>query len=128
MSSSNAEIGAVGWFDLTIPNADELRDFYSKVTGWRSEPLSMGEYNDYVMKTPETDRAVAGVCHARGTNKDLPPQWMIYINVKNIGDSIKTCESLGGSVLMDIKEMGEYGKYCFIKDPAGAVCALFEHK
>ncbi len=128
MSSNKAEIGAVGWFDLTIPNADELRDFYSKVTGWRPEPLSMGEYNDYVMKTPDTDRAVAGVCHARGTNKDLPPQWMIYINVKNIGESIKTCESLGGSVLMDIKEMGEYGKYCFIKDPAGAVCALFEHK
>ncbi len=128
MSSSNAEIGAVGWFDLTIPNADELRDFYSKVIGWRPEPSSMGEYNDYVMKTPDTDRAVAGVCHARGTNKDLPPQWMIYINVKNIDESIKTCESLGGSVLMNIKEMGEYGKYCFIKDPAGAVCALFEHK
>jgi predicted enzyme related to lactoylglutathione lyase len=127
MSSNDIEIGAVGWFDLTIPNADEVRGFYSKVTGWKHEGLSMGEYDDYVMKAPDTGRALAGVCHARGTNKDLPPQWIIYINVKNLDESIDNCNKLGGSVISEIKVMAGYGKYCIIKDPAGAVCALFEH-
>ena len=36
------KVGTVAWTDLTIPNADEVRDFYAAVTGWKPEALSMG--------------------------------------------------------------------------------------
>lgn len=68
MSNKKAEIGTITWIDLTIPNAEEIRDFYSRVVRWKPEPLSMGEYDDFVMITPETKTAVAGVCHSRGGN------------------------------------------------------------
>jgi hypothetical protein len=41
--------GNVMHMDLTIPNADEVRDFYQAVAGWGSMGLSMGDYDDYVM-------------------------------------------------------------------------------
>ena len=29
-------IGAVSWMDLTVPQADDLRDFYKNVVGWKT--------------------------------------------------------------------------------------------
>jgi len=122
------EIGSVSWFDLTVPNAEEVRDFYSKVIGWKSEAVSMakGEYEDYNMKAPESDLTVTGVCHAKGVNADLPATWLLYITVENIDKSIKECKANSGKIIVESKDMGNYGRYCVIEDPAGAVCALFE--
>ncbi len=122
------EIGSVSWFDLTVPNAEEVQDFYSKVIGWKSEPVSMekGEYEDYNMKAPESDLTVTGVCHAKGVNADLPASWLLYITVKNIDKSIEECKANSGKIIAGPKNMGNYGRYCVIEDPAGAVCALFE--
>jgi hypothetical protein len=124
--STKVEIGSVTWNDLTVPNAEEVRDFYSKVVGWKYETVDLGEYSDFSMITPGDGKTVAGVCHARGVNAGLPAKWLIYITVENIESSIKNCIELGGSVIMAPKQMGEQGKYCVIKDPAGAVAALFE--
>ena len=122
------EVGSLSWFDLTIPNAEEVRDFYSKVIGWKSEPVPMekGKYNDYNMIAPESDLTVTGVCHAQGVNKNLPAQWMLYFTVKDLDNCIEECKTNGGKVVAEAKDMGNYGRYCVIKDPAGAVCALFE--
>ena len=42
-------IGGGTWMDLTIPDADGVRNFYKEVIGWESMDVSMGEYNDYCM-------------------------------------------------------------------------------
>ena len=122
------EIGSVSWFDLTVPNAEDVKDFYSKVIGWKPEPVSMakGEYEDYNMKAPESDLTVTGVCHAKGVNADLPARWLLYITVENIDKSIEECKANSGKIIAGPKNMGNYGRYCVIEDPAGAVCALFE--
>ena len=73
------DVGTITWFDLTVPNAKEIKEFYSKVVGWKSEPVSMGDYNDFNMNLPAGDETVTGICHARGGNADIPAQWMIYI-------------------------------------------------
>jgi predicted enzyme related to lactoylglutathione lyase len=126
MEMTKHPIGAITWFDLTVPDADKVRDFYSSVTGWKPEPVGMGEYNDYNMTEPESGKPAAGICHARGFNKDLPAQWLMYIIVADIEASAERCRALGGKLLTDIKSMGEMGRYCVIQDPAGAVAALFE--
>ena len=30
-------VGTIGWTDLTVPDADGLRDFYSAVVGWGAD-------------------------------------------------------------------------------------------
>jgi hypothetical protein len=120
------EVGSITWFDLTVPDAEKVKDFYSKVVGWKSAPVSMGDYNDFNMNSPESEKTNAGICHKRGTNAQLPSQWLIYITVKSADESAKLCKENGGKVLLGPKDMGGYGRYCVIEDPAGAVCALFE--
>jgi predicted enzyme related to lactoylglutathione lyase len=116
--------GTITWTDLTVENADKLKDFYQSVTGWRPEPLSMGSYSDYVMNDADGENA-AGICHARDGNANLPAQWLIYITVDNLDHSMTECQRLGGSVLTPPRSYGG-GRYCVIKDPAGAVCALYQ--
>lgn len=125
-NSEKPEIGSVTWFDLTIPDAEKVKDFYAKVVGWKPEAVSMGDYNDYSMVAPESGKVAAGVCHARGVNAKLPPQWMIYITVKDVEKSAAVCSESGGKIVVPVKKIGNYGTYCVIEDPAGAVCALFQ--
>ena len=122
----NTQIGSVGWMDLTVENADAVRDFYREVVGWTASGLDMGGYEDFCMAEPATGKMISGICHARGSNTSLPPVWLIYINVEDLDRSLARCEELGGQTITPIKSYGEHGRYCIIRDPAGAHAALFE--
>jgi predicted enzyme related to lactoylglutathione lyase len=117
--------GTIGWVDLTVDDAPGVRDFYRQVTGWKASELSMGDYADYVMESPATGAGVAGICHARGGNAGLPAQWLIYIVVDDVEASAARAAELGGEVIAGPKQMGDGASYCVIRDPAGAVAALY---
>ncbi len=124
--SGDREIGVISWTDLTVGNAEEIREFYSQVVGWKAAPVEMQGYNDFNMNAPGSGVTVAGICHARGTNAKLPPQWLIYITVEDVGASARRCAELGGRIIVEPRDMGHHGRFCVIQDPAGAVSALFE--
>jgi len=121
--SSTPPPGAVSWQDLTVEDAGRVRDFYAAVVGWAPQPVGMGAYSDFVMTAGTTE--VAGICHARGANAGLPPIWLIYITVASLDHSLAECQRLGGSMVSAPRSYGG-GRFCVIKDPAGAVCALYE--
>ncbi|MDH3455586.1 MAG: VOC family protein [Gemmatimonadota bacterium] len=120
------EVGTIAWTDLTVADAEGIRDFYAKVLGWVPAPVDMGTYSDFTMTTPDDQTAVAGVCHARGGNADLPAQWLNYVIVADLDRSMRQCEESGGEIVAPARTMGTMGRYCVIRDPAGAVLALFE--
>ncbi|MDA0735088.1 MAG: VOC family protein [Chloroflexi bacterium] len=117
------KIGAILWQDLTVDNAESVRDFYSQVVGWTHTEQDMGGYADYNMNAPESGETVAGICHAKGTNASLPPQWLVYIMVSDVAQSIKKCLELGGRVIDGPRDM-DGSQFCVIQDPAGAVAGL----
>jgi predicted enzyme related to lactoylglutathione lyase len=121
----NPKVGQVPWRDLTVPDAARVRDFYQQVVGWQSTGHDMAGYEDYNMIAPETGETVAGICHSRGANADVPPQWLIYIIVEDVDQSAAKCVELGGKVVAGPRMMGG-GRFCVIQDPAGAMCALFK--
>lgn len=125
MADTKQAVGSIGWVDLTVPDADRVRDFYAQVTGWKPEPVDMGGYSDYTMTQPESGEGTAGVCWQRGGNADLPAQWLIYVIVADLDASMASCRELGGEVISGPKTMGA-ARYCVIRDPAGAVSALYQ--
>jgi len=124
--TTRSRTGSIAWTDLTVPDAERIRDFYAAVVGWKASPVDMGGYADFSMAPPAGGNPVAGVCHARGDNAGLPAQWLLYMVVERLDDSVSKCVELGGRVIVGPKTMGSYGRYCVIEDPAGAVAALFE--
>lgn len=118
MTQPAPKIGSVIWTDLTVADAPRLAQFYQAVVGWEAKPLEH-EGGDYNMNVPGTQTPAAGVCHARGSNKALPPQWLIYVRVKDVAASVAACEKLGGKVVCPVAGTGYV-----IQDPAGAVMAI----
>lgn len=129
MSESNVPsppMGAITWSDLTVPDAVAVRDFYAAVCGWTAQPVAMGDYEDFAMVIEGKDGAVAGICHARGMNADVPPQWLNYVTVPSLEASLSACLARGGSIVRPATDMGTWGQMAIIRDPAGAVLALMQ--
>jgi predicted enzyme related to lactoylglutathione lyase len=120
VTDPTSKIGKVVWTDLTVPDAAALAEFYHAVAGWepRAEAKECGDFN---MLLPGTQTPAAGVCYARGANANIPPQWMIYVPVKDLTASIRACEQRGGQVVCRLSFNG-----VVIRDPAGAVMAIMQ--
>lgn len=116
-------IGRIEWIDLTVPEASRLKDFYCAVVGWNSSEVDMGMYSDFNINLPGSFDTVAGICHARGGNENLPSQWLIYVRVADVKESIEKCQQKGGKVIDGPRRMAG-SNFCVIQDPAGAVMAL----
>ena len=126
MTDEALKPGTIGWLDITVADAAPLRDFYAEVTGWRPEPVAMDGYDDFNMVSPETDEPVAGICHARGQNAGIPPQWLIYIIVENLAERVQKALALGATQVAGELEAGPDGGYCVLRDPDGAAFALYQ--
>lgn len=121
--AENGEIGKILWHDLTVPDAEGARDFYAAVVGWKHEPVPVGDYQDYSMQAENGD--TVGVCHARGQNAGVPAQWLMYVKVKSVAESIAAATSRGGTVVHGPRKvMG--AMFAILRDPAGAVIGIME--
>ncbi len=110
---------------MTTADASGVRDFYKAVVGWETEDVDMDGYADYVMKVPGSGDGVAGVCHAKGSNADLPTGWLIYITVADVDASAAACVKYGGKVLVAPRGLAG-GRFCVVEDPGGSVAALYQ--
>lgn len=147
------QLGEMAWMDLSVADAKTISQFYQAVLGWASEPVEMtqgGEsYQDFVMTSvnPSTEntamdqsskdesnqvssdvsptKLVTGICHARGDNHDMPATWLPYFLVKDIDESVRQVTENGGSLVTKMKSI-DSDKYIVIKDPAGAMAAIYQ--
>ncbi len=119
--------GHIAWLDLTVPAAVAIRDFYSQVIGWTAQEVEMrdsGEhYADFNLLGADGSPA-AGICHARGMNKDLPPVWLLYLPVGDLTESLRRVRTEGDTVLREAKQSSGEIAFAVIRDPAGACLAL----
>lgn len=113
--------GTIVWRDLTVPDAEALVPFYEAVVGFDVSPHAMGEYDDYNLMPAGTGEAVAGLCHARGSNAGIPPAWMLYMQVADVDAAAEAAAAGGGEVVDGPRDMGGL-RFCCLRDPAG--CAF----
>ena len=118
------QTGKIGWIDITVDDANGLRDFYADVVGLVPDAVSMGDYDDFNMTMPASGEPVCGICNARGGNKDLPGGWMVYFVVDDVDASAAACTAKGGNILVEPRGLAG-GRFCVIEDPSGATAALY---
>lgn len=127
MEQEKPKHGTINWTDLTIPNAEEVKEFYKTVIGWTEQAIPMKdgdeEYNDFVMLHSENG-AAGGICHSKGTNLGIPPQWIPYISVNDIEKRKNLAIEHGGEILKEqLNKDGEL-YYVIMKDISGAIFAM----
>lgn len=114
----------IGWLDLTVQDATALRDFYTEVAEFGHQGIAMGDYEDYALTAD--GGGVAGVCHARGTNADIPPQWIPYFMVQDLEKSVQAITERGGTLIGAIRGGHGADRFAIFRDPAGAVAAVYQ--
>jgi predicted enzyme related to lactoylglutathione lyase len=60
-----------------------------------------------------------------GPNANLPPQWLLYVVVADLEQSVATATREGGTII-DGPRAASWGRICVVKDPTGAFVALYE--
>lgn len=127
MEENKFKVGQFVWADLTTNQAGTLKDFYKELIGWQEFPVNMkdddGEYQDYAMLIDQ-ENAAGGICNARGLNKGLPPQWIMYIYVEEVEERLNKSLELGAELIHSHKKADGSYNYVILKDPAGAIFGL----
>lgn len=118
---NKSKIGTVVWTDLTVDDAAGIREFYSQVLGWKTTDHD-GDFN---VHPPHSDEVITGICYKRGSNANIPSQWLNYIAVESVEETAKKCIQAGGSVIDGPRLMGG-SMFAVLQDPAGAFFAIYE--
>jgi predicted enzyme related to lactoylglutathione lyase len=116
------EDGTVCWADLSTPDPDSATKFYTGLFGWS---ISGDDPSGY-MHIKNHDEFIGGIPPASMRNPQAPPHWMIYFLVSECDASASKAQALGATLLMPSKTVEHVGRMSIVKDPQGALFALFQ--
>ena len=120
------------WVELATSDAANARGFYSDLMGWDSNAVELGEMGTYTLLQLDSND-IAGLYNLSDDQKQqgVPPHWLSYVLVEDADASANQATKLGGKVMMGPFDVGNVGRMTIVRDPTGAVFALFqagEHK
>lgn len=117
------EPGCVVWNELQTRDLDAAAAFYGAVCGYGYDDMGDGDTFRYkVIKVG--DRAVGGMlAMGEGIPPDVPANWMPHFAVTDVDAAAAAVTRLGGTVLVPLTD-SEFGRWCVVADPQGAVSTL----
>ena len=115
--------------ELNTNNLGAAKEFYTKLFDWKLEEHQMpsGPYT-----TINVGEGTGGgmwentACNGTLPN-GIPSHWLAYIHVEDIVASTEKAKELGGTVVQEIKNVGDFGALSVIIDPRGAAFALWQN-
>jgi uncharacterized protein len=117
----------VNWMEINSPNAAATIEFYSKLFGWTTSEMDMGEMGKYTMLHGADGKAFAGIMEMKGPEwEGIPPHWMNYFHTDDINASCETVNGAGGEVCHGPFEIPGTGQIAVCKDNQGAVFSLHQ--
>lgn len=120
-----AEPGEWIWAQLLSRDARQASDFYRAVAGY--EVVVNTEANrasDFVLTSKGFARAT--VRNLPDNRSQLRPNWLFFVRVKSIAESVAKAQELGGKVLLEPKAELLNGRVAMIADSTGAAIGLLE--
>lgn len=114
-----SEPGAFSWNELSTPDLDAARRFYSAVFGYEWEDVDTGPGGPPYATFAVGGRPVGGAMQ----QSDVPPNWGTYFSVADPDATVAKAQELGGGVLMPATD-SPYGRFAVLRDPQGAVFSV----
>ncbi|MBC8127940.1 MAG: VOC family protein [Gloeobacteraceae cyanobacterium ES-bin-144] len=126
MSENTApQVGIFGWNELITSDVEAAKKFYCEMFGWEWETKTMAPGWDYTLfKKGET--MVAGMFGITPEMGPIPPHWLSYVMSADIEADVEKAKAAGGSILKEATEVPNTGVFAIIRDPQGAVFALWK--
>jgi uncharacterized protein len=115
--------GQFVWYELTTPDVDAAKKFYPAITGWGTQAFD----KDYTMWT-NAGAPFAGIFRLddRMRQQGVPPNWMPYVETRNVDETAKLAASLGGKVMVPPTDIPGTGRFAVLTDPQGAAFGIYK--
>ena len=111
------------WVDLSSPDPDASRSFYSQLLGWDIQVNPDPQYGGYSMAT-DAEVGVAGIGPKMDPN--APTVWSLYIGTDDAAALAQKVTDNGGKVVMAPFDVGDQGKMAVFQDPTGAFFSCWQ--
>ncbi len=108
--------GAPCWFEVVTRDVDRVSAFYRDLFGWTAE-RSFTDASGYV-EFHCRGEMVAGLLPAPA-EFDAPPHWGVYFTVKDVDATASRAVELGGSVVLDPRDIPGVGRFAVLRSPGG---------
>jgi predicted enzyme related to lactoylglutathione lyase len=109
--------------ELHTQDPEKAKRFYGELFDWKLEDVP--DMNYTIIDVGETGRG-GGIM--KSPMPDALPQWVPYVLVDDVAASTEKAKFLGASVLQDVTEIPDIGRFSMLRDPTGAAVALFKPK
>ena len=109
------------WSELWTTDTDAAMSFYESLVGYRREAFDDGVSRPYHLLLTG-DRARAGVMKIPFDG--VRPNWLLYVRVEDPVAVAARVETLGGTVLIPVRDDIRGGSVALIADPSGGVLAV----
>lgn len=121
--------GTFSWTDLTTPDQDTAKTFYTALFGWQADDQPIGEGIVYsMMKLDGQDVAAISPQPEQQRDAGAPPVWNSYITVESADAALARAEELGGTVHAPAFDVFDAGRMGVVADPQGAFFLVWEPK
>ncbi len=118
--------GTLAWNELVVHDINKAREFYSKLFGWT---YTIKEHKGYAYTTfMQGDVMVAGLMKMAPEWGTMPAQWGPYFAVSDCDKSVEQAKAMGGTILVEPKDIEGVGRFAVIQDPQGAFFSIITMK
>lgn len=119
--------GVFSWTDLTTPDQDSAKQFYSALFGWEADDQPVSEGVVYsLMKLAGEDVAAISPQPQQQREAGAPPLWNSYITVESADAALARARELGGQVHADAFDVFDVGRMGVVQDPQGVFFLVWE--
>jgi uncharacterized protein len=113
------EPGTLSWNDLATRDPEGAQRFYGELFGWTFDAAA-----PVYLTIRNGDRMNGGVRVMGQGEEQVPPHWLPYFAVEDLGASVALAGDAGGQALAPPMEVPA-GRFAALADPHGAAFALF---
>jgi predicted enzyme related to lactoylglutathione lyase len=118
--------GGLTWNELSTPDVERAKGFYSDLFGWSYEDVGTDEMPYTTIRNG--DRMNGGIRPLGDEEKQrgVPPNWMPYFTSADLDRSAAQVGELGGALMVGPMPILQGSRIAVARDPQGVVFALFE--
>jgi predicted enzyme related to lactoylglutathione lyase len=119
--------GTFCWTDLTTPDQEAAKAFYSPLFGWEAFDAPVGDGVYYSMMSID-GKQVGAIAPQPQQQRDagVPPVWNSYVKVDSADAALARARELGATVHADAFDVMDSGRMGVIQDPQGAYFLVWE--
>ncbi|MCC7237275.1 MAG: VOC family protein [Bryobacterales bacterium] len=116
------EPGSACWHELTTPDPERARDFYTQLFAWETATSD----EEHSLRIKAGGRDSGGILPLSAAGEGARPSWTPYFRVEDCDQAAVRAREMGGAWRLPPAALPGMGRFAVLEDPQGAVFAIVQ--